>query len=224
MGRSRLEQTVNALQVAGIRTARGHVAQPMPEPSSPVAAVTVREMTDTVSSVNVTVYTTAAQGGILCEDTALMVMEQLKKLNAACTMGSCSFNGRTGLFSVTVQAQYRENLTTAVLIDQVLQEHVVQISITNSAELYRVTNAETGTASTMGTDQGWHITLTELLPENTPPQQKSNALFDMIVRHPGGAEQYSDCRWERCTLERTPAGMKRTRVARTWAEKIVAAG
>lgn len=224
MGRSRLNQVINALQVAGLRTARGYVPSAMPEPSEPVAAVYVQEMTQQACKVAVAVYTTAAQGGVLCEDRALDVMQQLQKLGAQCRMGSCSFDGRTGLFSVVVTAAFQQLLPFGVLIDGQRQAYATKLSIAQCAQVYRVTDPDTGVATTSSVEEGWEITLVEQLPENTPPEPRAKESFTFTVQHPGGVEQYVQCHWQRCTLERTPEGMHRTRVARTWAEKIVAQG
>lgn len=223
MGHSRITQVVNALQVAGLRTARGYVAAAMPEPASPVAAVVVKEITPKVCKLAVVVYTTAAQGGILCEDTALTVMQTLHALGAVCTMGSCSFDGKTGLFSVTVTVTFQEMLPFAVEVDNVAQPYVTELEIVGLAELARITDSA-GQISVLALDEGWRITLTELLPHNTAPVQDSETPFALTVMHPGGVEEYRQCRWERSTVTRSPEGMRRTRVARTWAKKVVAAG
>ena len=215
MGSSRITQVINALQFAGLRTARGFVAAAMPEPTEPVAAVYIQELTARESKLAVTVYTTAALGGILCEDAAIQAMQALRQLGAQCRMGGCGFDGRSGLFSVTVTAAFRQTLPFGVLIDGQRQDYVTQLTITDRNELKNQAEAVSG---------GWEITLVELLPENMPPEQRNTAEFMLTVEHPGGMEQYSRCRWERSTLSRTAEGMERTRVARTWTEKTLAEG
>lgn len=224
MGSSRITQVIHALQVAGFWTARGNVCEPMPEPSGPVAAVYPKTLTAQESVVAVEVFTTAAQGGIVCEDAAMDVLELLTAQGAVCKMGSCSFNGRTGLFSVTVTAQFAETLPFDVLIDEQRLPYVTKIEISRRTELSRVTIGTTGVTTTVATDHGWQITLTEHLPADTPPEKQGEDPFSLSVQHPGGVEQYAQCCWEMESITRTPESMRRVRSARTWAEKIVAAG
>ena len=54
----------------------------------------------------VRIYCTAPQGGILCEDRALDMVPVLENLGADCTVGQCGFDGKSGLFSICVQARW----------------------------------------------------------------------------------------------------------------------
>lgn len=104
MGMERVNQAVAALTAAGIRARRGYPAAKMPSLGSPAAAVSVERITPKETAVAVTVYAAAQQGGAVCEDTAWEAVQALTAAGAACTMESCAFSGKTGMFSVRVLA------------------------------------------------------------------------------------------------------------------------
>lgn len=224
MGISWLDQVVMALQAFHIRAERGYPATAIPEPSEPVAAVSAEKLTDREAVIAVTMYTTAKQGGIRCENAAWAAVLALQRLGAVCTMGSCSFNGRSGRFSVRVLATFTEYLDYLVKVDQVAQPYVTDVTTEKKVELTRAADSETGEITVSRADGGWELTLTERMPADTMLEKMEQENFSITIVRPGGAEMYPDCRWSRIVMQDTPEGLQRTRVARTWSDKIVALG
>ena len=106
MGRKRITQVIDALQALGIRADRGYPGTGMPYPDAPVVAVSLQEQTRERFTLAVRIYCTAPQGGIFCEDRAMDMVPVLENLGADCTVGACGFDGKSGLFSVCVQARW----------------------------------------------------------------------------------------------------------------------
>ena len=106
MGKQRILSVIAALQSAGFRAARGYPGKGMPYPDAPVVAVSLQEQTGERFVLAVRIYCTVEQGGILCEDRALDMVPVLENLGGDCTVGACSFDGKSGLFSVCVQVKW----------------------------------------------------------------------------------------------------------------------
>ena len=106
MGKQRILAVISALQSAGFRAERGYPGKGMPYPDAPVVAVSLQESSPERFILAVRIYCTVEQGGILCEDLSLDMVPVLQTLGADCTVGQCSFDGKSGLFSVCVQARW----------------------------------------------------------------------------------------------------------------------
>ena len=106
MGKQRILSVIAALQSAGFRAARGYPGKGMPYPDAPVVAVSLQEQRADSLTLALRIYCTVELGGILCEDRALDMVPVLQTLGADCTVGQCSFDGKSGLFSVCVQAKW----------------------------------------------------------------------------------------------------------------------
>lgn len=104
MGKQRILSVIEALTNAGFRAERGYPGKGMPYPDGPVVAVSLQEQTADRFTLAVRLYCTVELGGIVCEDRALDMVPVLENLGADCTVGACSFSGKSGLFSVCVLA------------------------------------------------------------------------------------------------------------------------
>lgn len=108
MGQPSVTQAVGYLTAAGIRADRGYPGKRMPHLTGPVAAVNIRQATDGKLTLTAAVCGPMTQGGAVCEDTAAKVAAAWTAAGALCSYGDCSFDGRSGLFTVTVQAVWEE--------------------------------------------------------------------------------------------------------------------
>lgn len=106
MGKQRILAVIAALQSAGFRAERGYPGKGMPYPDAPVVAVSLQERSPERFILAVRIYCTVEQGGILCEDRAMDMVPVLEGLGAVCTLGECSFSGKSGLFCICVQAKW----------------------------------------------------------------------------------------------------------------------
>ena len=106
MGRERITAVIDALQALGIRADRGYPGKGMPYPDAPVVAVSLQEQTAEKLTLAVRVYCTVEFGGIVCEDLSMDIVPILEGQGAACTVETCSFDGKSGLFSIPIYATW----------------------------------------------------------------------------------------------------------------------
>lgn len=111
MGLEWVAKAVDALQAAGIPAKRGYPAEKMPYLTAPAAAVALEEASAEAVTVAVWVFAPLRDGGTVCEDTAMLAAETLAGLGAQYHIKSCGFDGRTGLFSLTVLATFTQTET-----------------------------------------------------------------------------------------------------------------
>lgn len=219
MGNQRITQAIEALQLAGFRADRGYPSIGMPYPSAPVVAVNLQEQTPELVTLAATVYCTVDFGGIVCEDQALQLAQALGEIGGECTVGDCSFSGKTGLFSVTVTAVWPRSQAFTVQVGTSMLPNVTAVSARQTKTL--VYGEEAGVSVS---DEGWQITVEEWLPFGSVPEEDSSDAFQVIISRPSGTECYEDCRWQ--SIEHAPVGnhVLRRRVARTWSPRTIALG
>ncbi len=223
MGLTHISRTITALRRAGISVDRGFPAAPMPHPAAPAAAVTVATVTKETVALAVTVFTAAEQGGAVCEDTALTVCDTLTEQGARCTMRDCGFNRKSGMFSVTVLAQWNRALPCTVMLNGTALPYVTNVSARQETDLMPTKNAATGELSLIRGEWYWKVTVEELLPVTQQLPVDQTEAFSISIRRSGGTEQYTDCFWESVVLEDTSAGVRRLRVAKTRKERTFTA-
>lgn len=224
MVNDKISMVLEKLQAADIQAIRGYPGSKIRGVLDPVVAVSPERYTDRLISLAVDVFGPTEQGGIACEEMALRVVDILVKEMALCTVGECAFSGKTGLFSVRVLAQWYRELDYAVKIgDQVInhvtacreEKDIVQVAYVDSATGDVLTN--------VGRSQ-WTITITDVWPLNQKLPLDRTDTFTLFVIRPGGLEAYEECQWEQITLEETPSGVLRTRVAKTYRDPVVGQG
>ena len=102
MGIELIHETIHALQQAGIPAQRGLPAGKMPCINGPVAAVCIEKMEPSATVLTVRIYTPAGSGGAACEDAALQAAQALGQIGAAYQIRNAEFDGKSGLFGITV--------------------------------------------------------------------------------------------------------------------------
>lgn len=223
MGRERITEVIDALQSLGIRADRGYPGKGMPYPDAPVVAVSLQEQTAEKLTLAVQVYCTVEFGGTVCEDLSMDIVPILEGQGAACTVERCSFDGKSGLFSIPIYAAWDtapipEAAFTVQVGDEMLP-FVTAVSARRDVEKSLIDGSDI-----FVDDGGWFITVTELLPLSNTPEADSTESFTLIVSRKGGTESYADCQWGELYYEPTAAGMIRRRVARCWGERAIAVG
>lgn len=106
MGYQWINETIQALQQAGIRAQRGFPVEKIPYLTTSVAGVSVDLVQAGMITLAVRIYTPLKQGGAVCEDTAALAAETLIPLGADCQIYSCTFDSQMGLFRMTVLATF----------------------------------------------------------------------------------------------------------------------
>lgn len=207
---------VSLLRAAGIRADRGYPGRGMPYPDTPVVAVNLLKKTAQELTLAVRIYCSAEYSGTACEDLAMQIVPLLEGIGATCGVGECSFHSRSGLFYQQITAQWstREQVLR-VTVDGLALPYVTQVSAKRDVRVSMV-----GTDISRD-DDGWSVTVTELLPAQSAPEADSAESFSLAVTRPGGTVRYDACQWATLYYEPTADGLLRRRVARCWGERSV---
>ena len=224
MVNERIAQAMQALQGAGIPNMRGYPGTKIQAVLEPIAAVSLQRYTDKYLTLAVEIFGPAEQGGAICEALAVRVAALLTERLALCTVENCEFSGKTGLFSVRVLAQWQRELDYAVEIDDEAIDHVISCQAEKNTVLVPYVLSDTGDVLTKVERNEWTITVTDLWPLGEKLPGERTTAFTMMVMRPGGLEAYEQCVWVRINLEETPAGVLRTRVARTYNDPVAGQG
>lgn len=222
MGRQRINQVIDALQAVGIRADRGYPGKGMPYPDAPVVAVSLQKQTAEQLILAVTVFCTVEFGGTVCEDLSMDIVPIIEGMDGKCTVENCGFSGKSGLFSIRILASWNTAAEPEAAFTVQAGDEMLPFATAFSARR----DVKKGMVATelYTEDEGWYITVTELLPLANLPEADSTEHFTMILSRLGGTESYPDCQWAELTYEPTEQGMLRRRVARCWGERTIAAG
>ena len=220
----KINQVISALQAADIQASRGYTGSKVAAVVKPVTAVSLQEYTDRFLTIAVDVLGPTEFDGSACENLAVEVADILTDIMATCTVGNCEFSGKTGLFSVRVLARWYRELEYAVDIDDETIARVTACQAEKNTVQVPYVDSATGDVLTTVERSVWTVTITDIWPLNEKlPEERTDA-FALFVMRPGGAEAYMQCVWEKITLEETPAGVLRTRVAKTYQDRVVGEG
>jgi hypothetical protein len=220
----KIAQVLAALQAENIQAIRGYPGNKIAAVVKPVAAVSMNQYTDRFLTLAVDVLGPTEFDGSACENLAVNVAGVLTDIMATCTVGNCEFSGKTGLFSVRVLARWYRELGYAVDIDDETIAHVTACRAEKDTVRVPYVDSATGDILTTVDRNVWTVTITDIWPLNEKlPVERTDA-FTLFVMRPGGMEAYIQCVWEQITLEETPAGVLRTRVAKTYQDRTVGEG
>lgn len=232
MGLQRITDTVEALQWAGFRADRGYPSAGMPYPSTPVVSVNLYSSTAREVALEVTVYCSVADGGIVCEDQALEAAAVLEGIGAICQVGKCSFDGKSGLFSLSILARWVEEQEEepepetppaqepeegppTVLFNGEVLPYVTAFSALRSSEVVVSVGAADGI---------WTLTVEEKIPLAEVGFGMPTSNFTLAVRRGSMEETFRQCYQETMVRRETDRWMYQKRVAKTWEEPIVTFG
>lgn len=221
---TKINQVLAALRTAGIQVTRGYPGSKIAGVVKPVAAVSLEEYTDRFLTLAVDVFGPTEWDGSACEELALNIAAILQEDMAACTVGKCQFAGKMGLFTVRVLAKWYRELEYAVDIDENRIARVTSFCAEKSTVRVPYIDSTTGDVLTKVEQNEWTIKVTDIWPLNEKlPEERTDA-FTLFVMRPGGLEAYEECTWQQITIEETPAGVLRTRVAKTYQDRVVGGG
>lgn len=219
---SRIESTVAALRAGGVHADRGFPQGMQTGLTEPVVAVSVEHSDRQESVLKARICGPAAQGGRVCEDLAQTVAQLLRGENAHCEVGSCRFDGDTGLFTVEVLAAWQVFLADPVKIDGKVLAYVTELSAVQTRQVAQAADEETGVVTIVNEADGWTLSVTEWLPLGENAAVDQNEPFTLTVHRENCVETYASCYWTSITLEETNSGLIRKRVAKSWEERVVA--
>ncbi len=214
----RLTTAINALSAEGIVTERGYPDRNIRVPNLPAAAITVERADgrETVLAVWICGPMAAA-----CEDTAQVAAKALRQKLAFCQVEACRFDEKSGLFSVKIQALWKENLVNTIRLNQDVLAYATEFSAVQTRQVQQVTEEETGEVQAVNEEVIWTIALQEQLPFEEARSVENETPFALTVYRQTHMEIYPDCHWLSITLEENGAGLLCKRIARSWSERVV---
>ena len=215
-------QVIDALQALGIRADRGYPGKGMPYPDTPVVAVTLQEQTADCLVLAITVYCTAEFSGTVCEDLSMDIADIVEGLGAGCTVENCGFSGKSGLFSLRILARWDTTPAQEPAFTVQAGDKMLPFATEVTARWDLAYSLKEGNLTTQ--DNGWFITVTELLPLANAPELDSDYSFTLVISRKGGVESYTGCRWREILYQPTQSGLLRRRVARCWGDRAIAVG
>ena len=224
MVNEKIRQVLEALQAAQIRSIRGYPGGKISAVREPVAAVSLEEYAERFLTLAVDVYSPMELDGSTCEETALNVADILKEKMAVCTVGKCVFSKTMGLFTVRVLAKWHRELDYTVDINEDTIACVTDLQVEKNIVKIPYVDAMTGELQIKAERDEWKITVTDIWPLNRKLPAEQADGFTLFVMRPGGLEAYEECLWEKITREETPAGVLRTRVAKTYRDPVIGEG
>ena len=135
-----VENVIGELKKAEIRASEAYPDSRIPALTGPVAAVRLGKLDRSVrtTAVQVTVMSPAADGGALCENTALRAVETLQEMGGTCVKNVCKFDEMADVFYIDIEATFfgtaKEGKWSAgpgysIAVNQQPMEHVVSFSV-----------------------------------------------------------------------------------------------
>lgn len=217
----RISQAQKALSRAGLSNGRGYPDAEADTGRKCYATVSVHTVTRQYITLAAEVFVNCKQGGAACEDAAWAAARELERDMAVCTIGEIRFDGQTGMYSIRILAQWPRDPGCTVKIGSDEVSNLVSCDAVRTATLERFTDPESGEIHQAAAGRSWSITVMDLWPtQNKMPQERTDAFLLQVIRA-GGVESYADCMWTKISLEQTPAGVLRTRVAQTRQERSI---
>ena len=204
MGLSIIEQVIETLRAAGFPTQRAMPGTEVPAITRIVAAVQLAQADvdkrETVLDVHL--LSPLSMGAQACEDAAFVAAEALKDIDISCVIGSVSFDGRAGIFSITCRATKPETvrmyLDVPFKIGAVNQSRVVSFTA----------QQQVSEATTPLKDAPWTLRLEQFF-RNGFGEDKNPDGDTFTVTH--GDEVYHGCRWISCKRTREVDGLRQIR-------------
>ena len=213
-----LTMAINALKAVGIPVKRGYPDGKLPPLSQPEAAVTIEQSDLQRTELAVWICGPIAAA---CEDVAQIAADALRKQRAFCQVEACQFDGKSGLFSVKIQAVWQEKLINQLKLNQNVIVYATEFSAVQTRQVQQIKDEETGQMHVVNEEVVWTIAVQEQLPFREVIEVEGKESFTLTVTHENYVEIYPNCYWLSITLEENGAGLLRKRIARSWTERIV---
>lgn len=224
MLQEKIEQALQALQAIGLPAVRGYPGTKIPVIHNPTVTVSLESFSEEALTLAVDVFVPAERGGSECEETAMRAAEVLAAEMAVCSVGNCRYNAPSGLFTVGVLARWYRQLDYAVKLDDEEIAYAIGFDSRRSVERLPYVDAATGQTLVTVERPQWQITVQDMVPLTQKMAPEKTGTFSIGVLRPGGLEVYPGCMWTQISLEETPAGVLRTRVAVTNQERVIGVG
>lgn len=215
-----LERVIGALNEAGLPARRGFPAEKMPHLTAPVARVSIRQITEDVTSLDVQIYAPLSLGGSACEDGAVGAARALAALGGQWQIGSCVFEGKSGTFQLPMQVSFARETPRLVQPQVELNGEVVDNVLDVSTGFRAAMMADGESTGLIAGEKRWTVTVEDLT------DGAENALtdgFTVDILRDGQRVRYSGCCWTKITTTAAAGGIRRVRVAATGVPPVITA-
>lgn len=212
MGQAIVSNVIEALSDAQIRADEAYPGRRIPALTGAVAAVRLGKVDRAVrtTTVEIVVMSPAADGGTLCESTALQAVEVLQEMGATCVKDVCKFDEMADVFYIEIQAEFlgaplggtwSAGPGYAVTIGAQPVSYAVGFSASRKVDdtVTAISNAK------------WQFTLEELLPPGTSEPGEATEPFVLTVSRSKSDECFSGCSWTSVQREDTLRGIRQVR-------------
>lgn len=224
MLQEKIQEVMQALQAIGLPVRRGYPGTKIPAIYNPTVTVSLESFSEKELTLAADVFVPAERGGDECEETAMRAATVLAGERAACSVGNCRYNAPSGLFTVRVLAKFYRPLDYAVKLDSEQIAYAIGFDSRRTVERLPYVDSATGQTLVTVEKPQWQITVQDLVPLTQKMTPEKTDTFTVGLMRPGGLEAYPGCVWTGITLEETPAGVLRTRVAVTNQERTIGVG
>lgn len=208
----------NALKAEGIPVERGYPNRKIRLPKQPVAAIAVERADHKETLLAIWICGLSA---VACEDTAQVAAFAIRQWAAFCQVEACQFDEKSGLFSVKIQALWKEAVSKMVKLNRDFLVYATEFSAVQTRHVQQIADEETGEIRVVNEEVVWTIAVQEQLPFSHVIEVEDKESFTLTVMHENYVETYPDCYWLSITLEENGAGLLRKRIARSWTERTV---
>lgn len=184
MGSLIIEQAISALKEAGFKTQRAYPGRKMAAITNVVAAVQMAQMDISGKKTELEILMLCPQdlGAEACEDGAITAAQALQTAGFHCKVGKASFDGTTGLFSVSCMALVQAAVSIPFKIGAVVQNRVVSFTAKRQMD---------APPSSQG-EGPWTVRVEQFFPAGTT--QDSDPDGDQFTLT-NGPEIYHGCAW-----------------------------
>lgn len=218
MGQTIVSKVIDILQDVDIRADEAYPGGRIPALTGPVAAVRLGRVDRAVrtTAVQVIIMSPAAQGGAVCDATALRAIQAMEDSGAVCQKELCRFDNAADVFYIEITAEFLglalENKWSpgpgyAIAIGYQDMEWATGFSIQRKTDdtVTAIANAK------------WEFTLEELLGPGSVDPPDPTEPFTLTVTRAMTDEVFTGCTWTSVKREDTIRGIRqvRTGVAKT---------
>lgn len=186
MGKLILEKTVAALKTAGFAAERGYPAEKIWHITEPVCAVNLlqADLRQQTATVKTTILSPMELGGTVCEENALAAAQVLSEAGGKCSVAALQSDGKQGLFSMEITAQFHTSIPKISLNEDLLQYVTAFTSWRGVDDV--ITNID---------QAPWCFRLEEFFPAGVEEEAEPDDKFSLMHIISGGSQTYIGCEW-----------------------------
>ena len=223
MGSEWLDYVTGLLTAAGLSAGEEYPAGSVPEVTTPVAAVGLRELDCAGGTVcfSVKILSPRRLGGWQCQQAAAAAVAALYDAGLECETGQMQFVSGSDCFCITLTASLTVSKKAGawvagprweILCGGVLQEGVIAFEARRDLDR-RIVGAfcQSEPVGVSPGHGGWTLTLVQNLSSAAAEPEETGEPFELVARQDGWAAVYSGCCWNSFLWEHTPGGLRLTR-------------